>query len=105
MSNNNINYVYSPEHGFYIPYLTPPEPPKIGRYGCLRLRYLKEHHKGLYTGWLIAGKLNAHLEDVDQQAEGITEQLKADNQMEWVRQMNSIHVRAEEIVLQEVVYA
>ncbi len=119
MSNNYIDYIYSPKHGFYIPSLTPPESPKIGKYGRMRLRYLKEHHKGVYTGWLISGKLNAHLEEVDQQAEimmerliaqmvktdGITEQLKADDQMEWVRRMNSICARAEEIVLQEVVYA
>lgn len=117
--SNNIDYVYSPEHDFYIPCLTPPESPKIGKYGRLRLHYLKEHHKGLYTGWLISGKLNAHLEEIDHQAEvmmetliaqmvkaeGVTEQLKAENQMEWVRQMNSIHAKAEEIVLQEVVYA
>lgn len=119
MSNNNIDYVYSPEHGFYIPCLTPPEPLKIGKYGRMRLRYPKEHHKGVYTGWLISGKLNAHLEEIDHQAEammerliaqmvkteGITEQLKADDQMEWVRHMNGIRARAEEIVLQEVVYA
>lgn len=79
----------------------------------------KLHYKGVFTGWLISGKLNAHLEEVDQQAEaimetlitqivkaeGVTEQLKADDQMEWVRRMNSICARAEEIVLQEVVYA
>lgn len=119
MSNNNIDYIYSPEHDFYIPCLTLPESPKIGKYGRMRMRYLKEHHKGVYTGFLISGKLNAHLEEIDHQAEvmmetlitqivkaeGITEQLKADNQMEWVRRMNSICARAEEIVLQEVVYS
>ena len=75
--SNNIDYVYSPENDFYIPCLTPPESPKIGKYGRLRLHYLKEHHKGLYTGWRISGKLNAYLEEIDQQAKVMMETLIA----------------------------
>lgn len=119
MNENAIDHIYDEEKGFYTPCLTPPEPPKIGKYGRIRLRYLKEHHKGIYMGQLISGELNAHLEEIDRlaeremafaisrmaKAEGVMEQLKAEDQMEWVRCMNNIRNRAEEIVLQEVVYA
>lgn len=102
----------------YLPNLTPPESPKVGKHGMLRRTYLRHHHRGLYTGMMISGTLNAHLEALDQQAsdmvdamtrqmakeQGITEQLKADDQMEWVRQMNAIRAAVEEVVLSEVVY-
>jgi hypothetical protein len=90
----------------------------IGKYGLLRKRYLKEHKRGLYTSLLLTGKLDAHLAEIDRmcnervelitnklaKSEGVTEALKAADQMEWVRRMNSIRARAEEIVLDELVY-
>ena len=90
----------------------------IGKYGRMRKRYLKEHRPVLFTNLLTAGKLYRHLAEVDQacedrmellimqmaENEGVTEALKASDQMEWVRQMNSIRSRAEEIVLHELVF-
>ena len=90
----------------------------LGKYGRMRKRYLKEHHRMLYTNLLVADKLDQHLTEIDEaceeqmellvkqmaKQEGVTEALKAANQMEWVRRMNSIRSRAEEIVLQELVY-
>ena len=90
----------------------------IGKYGRLRKRYLKEHRRALYTNLLLAGKLDQHLTEIDEacedcreliarqmaKREGVTEALKADDQMEWVRRMNSIRSRAEEIVLHELIY-
>ena len=90
----------------------------IGKYGRMRTRYLKEHRPVLFTNLLTAGKLYRHLAEVDQacedrmellimqmaENEGVTEALKASDQMEWVRQMNSIRSRAEEIVLHELVF-
>ena len=91
----------------------------IGKYGLLRKRYLKEHKRGLYTSLLLTGKLDAHLAEIDRmcnervelitnqlaKSEGVTEALKAADQMEWVRRMNSILTRAKEIVLDELVYS
>ena len=85
----------------------------------LRFNYLRKHRESLYTIMLMEGTLNPHLEDVDRQAqemeqllisqlaqqESVTEQLKAENQMEWVAQMNNIRNRADEIVLNELIYA
>ena len=90
----------------------------IGKYGLLRKRYLKEHKRGWYSSLLLTGKLDAHLAEIDHSCnerielimnqlarrEGITEALKATDQMEWVRRMNCIRARAEEIVLSELVY-
>ena len=91
----------------------------IGKYGRMRKRYLKEQHPVLYSGQLLSGKLYSHLLEIDEaceermdlltqqmaKQEGVTEALKAADQMEWVRRMNSIQNRAEEIVLHELVYA
>jgi hypothetical protein len=91
----------------------------IGKYGRIRKRYLKEHHPVLYSNMLLSGKLFCHLAEIDKACEermeliirqlktqeGVTEALKAADQMEWVRQMNSICSRAEEIVLHELVYS
>ena len=104
---------------YYLPNLAAPESPKIGRWGMLRYNYLWKYHEGLYTGMLMKGTLNPHLEEIDRQAqemeqqlisqlaqqEGVTEQLKAENQMEWVARMNNIRNRADEIVLNELIYA
>ena len=90
----------------------------IGKYGRMRKRYLKEYRPVLYTNLLTTGKLDQHLAEIDEaceermelltrqmaKQEGVTEALKASDQMEWVRHMNSIRNRAEEIVLSELVY-
>ena len=107
-------------HGDYLlPDLEVPEAPKVGKFGMLRRSFLREHRKALYTGMLLAGTLNAHLEEVDQQAntlmetlvtqmaksQSVTEELKAKNPMLWVQQMNNIRSSAEEIVLKELIYS
>ena len=90
----------------------------IGKYGLLRKSYLKEHKRGWYSSLLLTGKLDEHLAEIDHtctervelimnqlaQREGVTEALKAADQMEWLRLMNNIRERAEEIVLSELVY-
>ena len=90
----------------------------IGKYGLLRKRYLKEHKRGWYSSLLLTGKLDTHLAEIDHSCnerielimnqlarrEGVTEALKAADQMEWVRRMNNIRASAEEIVLSELVY-
>ena len=90
----------------------------IGKYGRMRLRYLKEHRKGLYTVMLLDGTLQDHLAEIDEAAharmehivklgaerEEISEELKAHDPMEWVRRMNGIQAQAEEIVRSELVY-
>ena len=90
----------------------------IGKYGRMRMNYLKEHRPVIYNQLILSGKLYAHLGEIEQtcqerlehmiqqmkKAEGITEALKAEDQMEWVRRMNSVHNRVEEIVLTELVY-
>ena len=90
----------------------------IGKYDRMRKRYLKERHPVLYSELLLSGKLYSHLLEIDEacearmellvlqmaKLEGVTEALKAADQMEWVRRMNSIQNRAEEIVLHELIY-
>ena len=103
---------YHDENGYLIPNLIPPETPQIGAWGRRYLHHLKTAKRVLYTQLLFSGKLSAHLEEINRHAEtmmdqlmtqmaaqeGITEQLKAENQMEWVQRMNSIRSRAEEAV-------
>ena len=112
---------YRQEGDYLIPNLTLPDEPEyqIGKYGRMRRSYLKEHRPILYTNLLTSGTLHRHLAEIDQacnehmetivsamaQQEGVTEAMKAVDQMEWVRRMNSIRSRAEEIVLTELVYA
>ena len=90
----------------------------IGKYGNMRKRYLKEHRPILFSNLLLSGKLDQHLAEIDHACvegidlltrqmadqEGVTEALKATDQMEWVRRMNNIQNRAEEIMLNELVY-
>ncbi|MBQ7646487.1 MAG: TnpV protein, partial [Clostridia bacterium] len=90
----------------------------IGIWGQRYIRYLRENKKAIYTAFLISGKLYDHAVEIDRSAEemyeklirdmteheGVTEQLKSDDQMEWVCRMNSIRNRAEEIVFREVIY-
>ncbi len=104
---------------YYYPCLAAPEAPKVGRFGMMYHDYLRNHKRVTYSGLMLSGKLKEHIEDIDRQAEdmfaqlvdqmkqaeGVTEQLKATDQMEWVRRMNSIRNRAEEIVLNKLIYA
>lgn len=113
-----MGITYHWEGDYLIPDLEPPEAPRIGKYGTMRHNYLRDYHTGVFDGMLFKGTLNQHLEQVDReanemmellttqmaQAEGITEQLKADDQMEWVSRMNSIRNRAEESVCSEVIF-
>ena len=109
-------------HGDYlIPCLTLPEEEQrfIGVWGQRHLRYLKEYRRSVYLNLLTSGKLNDYLADIEEQAQerferiveqmkltrGITEQLKAENQMEWVARMNNIQACAREIVDREIVYS
>ena len=106
---------------YFVPDLVLPNEGRsyqIGKFGRLRRRYLKEHRKSVYTEMVLSGKLNEHLAEADQtcyermerlvkqmaEREGVTEALKASDQMAWVGRMNNIRSRAEEIVLSEVVY-
>lgn len=122
-------YIYNEQNGlwyelqgdYYIPCLVLDEEntQPIGMWGRKHLRYIKEHRRALYTTLLISGKLNSHLTQIDNQAtemfdllvkqlaekEGITEQLKAQDQMAWVQSMNNVRNAAEEIVNGTVVFA
>ncbi len=106
---------------YYIPCLSLPEEEEqpIGLWGQRHLRYIREYRKALYNSLQLSSKLNSYLADVDQQAEtmfsrlveqmaqrqGITEQLKASDQMEWVSRMNNIRASATEIVNAEIIYS
>ncbi len=104
---------------YYIPDLIPPEEIRpLGRWGRLHRRYLEETHPIRYNELVLSGKLWTYLADLNEQAqkrleliirqmqeaEGVTEELKARDQMEWVRQMNNIRNRAEEVILAELIY-
>lgn len=111
---------YTQVGDYLLPDLKLPEEeqPPIGVWGQRHRRYLKEHRRAGYATLLTSGKLNGYLADIDRQAEemflrlvkqlaemdGVTEQLKADNQMEWVDRMNNIRSRAMEIVNTELIY-
>lgn len=111
---------YELQGDYYLPCLTLPEQPKveIGVWGKRHLQYIKAHRRGFYTTLLTKCELNRHLANVNKQAEdmffrlikqmaerdGVTEQLKAENQMLWVRKMNNIRNRATEIVNVELIY-
>ena len=106
---------------YFIPNLVLPDTGnyQIGKYGRMRRSYLKEHHPILYNNYLLEGTLFKHLAEIDQDCnermeivvsamakqEGVTEALKAAAQMAWVRRINSLRTRAEEIILTELVYA
>ncbi len=111
---------YHREGDYLVPNLYLPKQPEkhIGKYGHLRLNYLKNFKKGLYTELLISGTLKQHLLDIDESAtnkvnklikqlaevEHIDENLKEHHQMEWVQAMNNIKNKAEEIVFNEILY-
>lgn len=116
-----MELTYTKVGDYYIPNLVLDDQPDkpLGRYGRMRQRFLKEHHCGIYNRLMLSGKLWTHLMDIDTacmeqmdtlipamaKREGVTEALKAADQMAWVGHMNSIRNRAEEIILHEVVYA
>ena len=115
---NGIEYVRQGD--YYIPNLALPEETEyhIGKYGILRRTFLKEHHNWLYSAMLMQGTLLKHLAEIDEtcnstlkdmmskmaKQEGVTEQLKADNQMLWVQKVNNIRNRVEEFITKEYVY-
>ena len=108
---------YHWEGDYLIPDLVAPEAPHIGIWGERRRRFLRTHQKPVYDAMLMNGTLTAHLEEVDQSAEemmdrlttqlavqdGITESLKAADQMAWVQKMNSARKRSEEMVIHELI--
>ena len=108
---------YQRNGNYLLPNFEVPECPKVGVWGEHRRKYLREHQKALYTAMMLSNTLNTHLEEVDRTAterydrltsqlteqEGITEQLKATSQMEWVQQMNNIRNRAAEVVRKEMI--
>ena len=118
--NEQTGISYTLQGDYYLPDLALPEQEDkpIGLWGQRHLRYIKQYHKVRYTSLLIGGKLNGYLADIDKHAEdmffrlvkqmaereGVTEQLKADNQMEWIACTNNIRSRATEIVNAEVIF-
>lgn len=112
---------YERQGDYYIPCLTLPaeDEQPIGLWGRRHLRYIREHRKAFYTSLQLSGKLNSYLADIDQQTEamlsrlveqmarrqGVTEQLKANDQMAWVGKMNNIRASAIVIVDREIIYA
>ncbi len=117
ITENGIDYILVGD--YYIPDLKLPEENRpIGRYGRLHRDYLKEEHPARYSSLVLAGKLWTYLADLNEQAEerldliieqmkaaeGVTEELKARNQLEWVGRMNNIRNRAEEIIKAEMIY-
>ena len=118
-SNNGLDYTLVNDH--YLPNLTvaaPTEQHPTGRWGRLHKRYLKEHHPIGYNQLLLSGELGSYLAKLDKQVEeqlaltvrqmqeagGVDEALKAADQLEWVRRMNSIRNRAEEIIQKELIF-
>ncbi|MEY8238207.1 TnpV protein [Lachnospiraceae bacterium 66-29] len=117
ITENGIDYILAGD--YYIPDLKLPEENRpIGRYGRLHREYLKQEHPARYSSLILTGKLWTYLADMNEQAEerldlimeqmkaaeGVTEELKARNQLEWVGRMNNIRSRAEEIINSELIY-
>ena len=117
ITENGIDYILAGD--YYIPDLKLPEENRpIGRYGRLHREYLKQEHPARYSSLILTGKLWTYLADLNEQAEerldliieqmkaaeGVTEELKAQNQLEWVGRMNNIRNRAEEIINSELIY-
>ena len=115
--NNGLDYVLVGD--YYFPALILAEDSRpVGRWGRMYKRYLKEHHPAQYQVLLLSGRLNTYLANIDAQAEeqleliiqqmaeceGVNEELKATNQMEWVQRMNNIQNRAEEVIKTTLIY-
>ena len=120
-------YIYNEQNGlhyelagnYYLPCLTAPELPELGIWGRRRLNHLRKHHQPLYTRMLLSGKLGTHLEEIDRtaaqrhtllmqqltNAAGVTEDLKATDQLAWVQQMNAIDAQVRDIINEELIYA
>ena len=119
IGENGISYTLG-EDGLYYPNLELPEETHygIGQYGLMRCEFLKKHRRGEYIRLLVDGKLNEHLHEVDEECHervellmeqmkagaGITEELKAIDQMKWGGLMNNVKSAAEEIVAKEIIY-
>lgn len=115
-----VGGTYTQVGDYLLPNLTLTEEAQksIGIWGQQHARYLKQHHKILYYNLLTSGKLNAHLAEIDRQAEdmyfrlvnhiaeceGVTEQLKAENQIEWVGRMNNVRNRTTEVIYRDFIY-
>lgn len=113
-----IGGTYHYQGDYLLPNLTPPESIPVGIWGQRRRHYLKIQREPIYTTLFLSGKLDSHLSEIDAQAEvmffqlvkqlteqeGITEQLKVNNQMEWIGQMNNVRNRVEEIIYSELIY-
>lgn len=108
---------YRKEGDDLLPNIAPPEQPTFGRFGQRHYAFIRKHKKTMFSSLWLTGELNAYIENIDRQAdemfsqlvcdiaknENFTERLKATDQMEWVRRMNSIRRRAEEIVDQKLI--
>ena len=115
-----MKLTYTEQNGLLIPDLVLDDQPpgSFGKYGRMRKRYLEQKHDGTFSALVLSGTLTRHLLDIDQAArdqmaaltrqlavaEGVTEELKSRDQMEWVRRMNSIRNRAEEVVIRDLIY-
>ena len=115
-----MNITYEKCGDYLIPNLIPdPEPEgELRKFGLMRKSYLENHRRGIYSGLLLSGELKKHLLVIQKQAEerfdllvrqmaereGVMEQLKAQDQMLWVKRMNSIRARAEEVVREEIIF-
>lgn len=115
-----MELIYEKCGDYLVPNLLPdPEPEgELRKYGMMRRSFLENHHRGIYSGMLLEGTLKEHLLMIQEQAENrfdvlvqqmarrenVTEELKAEDQMSWVRKMNNIYARADEIVKEEIVY-
>ena len=118
ITQNGIKYELKGEQYYPMLEISEQEKHKIGKYGLLRHDYIKQHKRGTYTTLLTEGRLNAHLHEIDAQANemveaivadfarerGIDEELKASDALKWVAEMNNIKASAEEIVLREVIF-
>ena len=112
---------YTPVNGVLLPdlVLDAPPPGSLGKFGRMRKRYLEQKHDGTFTALVLSGKLSEHLLDIDQATrdqvtalipqlaanQGVTEELKSRDPLTWVRRMNSIRNRAEEMVISDLIYS
>ena len=114
--NNDLDYMLVGD--YYLPELKPFEAPPLGKYGRMRLRYLKEHRPCTYTALLLSGKFYDDLHDADETAQrmldqlipqmakdaDVTEEMKASDPMRWIGMMNMIKAQVEEIIFSKVIY-
>ena len=116
-----LDMTYTMKNGYRLPDLLPPQEPEVhlGKYALLRRRFLKERRPVMFTNLLTTGRLNEHLMEIQQtaqrrveqitaqmaKAEGVTEELKARDQMQWVGRMNNLKQAAEETVMNELIYS